>query len=118
MPPKVLGASPQRTDTPAYRDLPSHLHMVGFTNVRGVRGKIAELYDFCQAHQLDVMAIYETWLNSEIRDSEVAIPGMTIYHTVRVGRFGEVQLCMLVILCITYQHETLCSTLLLNHPGL
>ena len=64
------------------------------------------------------MAICETWLNSEIRDSEVAIPGMTIYRTDRIDRLGEAQLCMLVILCIASQHETLCSTLLLNHLGL
>ena len=34
------------------------------------------------------MAICETWLNSEIRDSEVAIQGMTIYRTDRIGRLG------------------------------
>ena len=73
MPKKLLGASPQRTGTPTYRDLPSHLYMVGYTNARSVRGKIAEISDFCQTNQLDVTGIFEMWLNSEIRDSEVAI---------------------------------------------
>ena len=62
--------------------------MVGYTNARSVRGKVAEISDFCQTHQLDVMAICETWFNSEIRDSEVAIQGMTIYRTDRIGRLG------------------------------
>ena len=59
-----------------------------YTNARSLRGKLPELQLLCEQHNPTLIGVTETWLSSEIHDSEVQLPNMTAYRCDRSDRLG------------------------------
>ena len=63
---------------------------VTFANVRSIRSKIDDLSQLIKASYPDLIALAETWLSSDILDSEISIPGYSLARADRLGnRLGE-----------------------------
>jgi hypothetical protein len=65
---------------------------IGHLNVRSLKNKIDQIRLMLQDQPLDVFAVSETWLNTNISDSEVAIPNYKLYRKDRATRGGGVAL--------------------------
>lgn len=63
-------------------------HRITYTNARSLRGKLAELADLAEHLNPSLIALTETWLSSEIRDSEISLPEFDIFRTDRTSRVG------------------------------
>lgn len=58
-------------------------------NIRSPCGKLAELNILVsQCRNLHILAFTETWLNNNITDSEVSLPGFSIHRSNRVDGLG------------------------------
>ena len=58
------------------------------TNIRSVMNKRDELESLAAIESPSVIALTETWLHAEVADSEVTLPGYTIYRCDRSVRGG------------------------------
>ena len=56
-----------------------------YTNIRGLRNKLEDLHLLLEMHSPDIIALSETWLNSDIRDSEIQLPGYLLTRADRPG---------------------------------
>lgn len=63
---------------------------VGHINIRSILPKIHELSQLLEFHKLDVLAVSETWLNSNTSNCYVNIAGYGFFHRNRIGRGGGV----------------------------
>ena len=63
---------------------------LGLLNVRSIFYKVTEVDILCNKHRFDILAINETWLNSNIEDSEISIPGYNILRNDRPTHGGGV----------------------------
>jgi ribonucleases P/MRP protein subunit RPP40 len=76
-----------------------------FVNARSLMNnfKVEELQIYAEEHKLDILGVAETWLNSDISDSEAAIAGFTLYRKDRIevksGRGGGVLLYIRSNIC-------------------
>ena len=76
---------PQRTSTS------SGLLHVAHVNICSLRNKVTDISELLIEHNIDIIAITETWLDSSITDSSVHIPQFTLYrHDRQTGRGGGV----------------------------
>jgi len=58
-------------------------------NIRSLRKKLNELRVFLtQSPRIHIIALTETWLNSNISDAEVSLPGFTLFRRDRLVRKG------------------------------
>ncbi|XP_020605300.1 uncharacterized protein LOC110044121, partial [Orbicella faveolata] len=58
-------------------------------NIRSLRKKLNELRVFItQSPRIHIIALTETWLNSNISDAEVSLPGFTLFRRDRLVRKG------------------------------
>ena len=61
---------------------------VGHLNIRSIYNKIDSLKLLLNEKPFDIFTISETWLNSDIIDGEISIPGYTFSRNDRNGRSG------------------------------
>lgn len=99
----------------------NHGHVSGsklnifYQNVRGIRTKCLELYNNILSSDYDIMCITETWLQSDISDSEFCDSRYDIFRCDRdldstnkvTG--GGVMVCVLRDLCATVKQEWACD---------
>ena len=57
-------------------------------NARSIVNKLAELTTFVGMHQPDLILITETWLNDDITDAEIKIPGYQLFRRDRKQKNG------------------------------
>ena len=58
-------------------------------NIRSLRNKLNELRVFLtQSPRVHIIALTETWLDSNISDAEVSLPGFTLFRRDRLARKG------------------------------
>ena len=58
-------------------------------NIRSPRKKLNELRVFLtQSPRIHIIALIETWLNSNISDAEVSLPGFTLFRRDRLVKKG------------------------------
>lgn len=63
-----------------------------YTNAQGIRNKLPELLLRHRTENYAIIALTETWLNADIYDAELTIPGMNLVRTDRDGKGGGVAL--------------------------
>ena len=63
-----------------------------YTNAQCLSNKLAGLIDLCHRHSPDLIAITETWFQSNMTDSELAIPHMSLLRRDRLSHGGGVAL--------------------------
>ena len=61
---------------------------VAHLNIRSIYNKIDSLKLLLNEKPFDIFTISETWLNSDITDGEISIPGYTFSRNDRNGRSG------------------------------
>ena len=61
---------------------------VAHLNIRSIYNKIGSLKLLLNEKPFDIFTISETWLNSDITDGEISIPGYTFSRNDRNGRSG------------------------------
>ena len=71
-----------------------------YCNCRSLLPKIDELRVLAVDSRPDVIALVETWLDQDIRESEVAIPGYGLYRRDRSRRGGGLALYVSECLCV------------------
>lgn len=69
-----------------------------YTNIRSLLNKWDELMLYISDLAPDLIAVTETWLSSEIPDSELCLPGYSIFRADRCGRGGGVLLLCKTVL--------------------
>ncbi|KAI8490288.1 hypothetical protein Bbelb_320260 [Branchiostoma belcheri] len=84
-PTRILSHIPFNPSTKSTVKLPSFL----LANVRSLRYKTDELYTVCRVNGTSVAAVTETWLDNDITDSLVSLPGYTVHRRDRNSRAGE-----------------------------
>ena len=63
---------------------------IAHLNVNRLRNKLDDIQNLLSLHSFHVLTISETWLNSDISDDEIAIPG---YSTIRKDRHSVHKSC-------------------------
>ena len=73
---------------------------IGHVNVNRLRHKIDFVKNIIIKHKFSILAVTETWLDSEISDGEVAIDNYRLLRNDRSGRAGAAaeSVCMFIIL--------------------
>ena len=61
---------------------------ISFLNVCSLRKKVREVEQFIRLHNLDILAIAETWLDDSVSDGLLSVPGFQLFRRDRVGRTG------------------------------
>ena len=88
-------------------------------NACSVVSKRFELFAYLIAHQFDIVAITETFLDSTIHDSRIVPPGYAVFHKVRDRHGGGVMIfvkaCINAVRCCDL--ETDCELLWIELPG-
>ena len=60
-----------------------------YFNARSIVPKLDELLTLVQCEHPDVICIVESWLNSDILDSEISIPGYQVFAKIEIGMVVE-----------------------------
>ena len=61
---------------------------IGFLNICSLYYKVPEVRLLCDKFKFDVLALNETWLNKDIADNEISIPGYNILRNDRESHGG------------------------------
>jgi len=64
--------------------------VIGHINIRSLRHKIPDLHEILHAHQLHILSINETHLDSTIPDFNIHVPGYSVFRRDRDGHGGGV----------------------------
>ena len=87
----VQGASPESTEPtiPSVSDRDKELSIV-YYNAKSIVPKFDELCASCVAYKTDILCIVETWLNEDISNEQLDIPGFTLHRKDRHHHGGGV----------------------------
>ena len=62
-----------------------------YTNANSLYNKMTELMVLSETHDVQIICVTESWLNSDIVDAEVSIPNFNLFRADRPNntRFGD-----------------------------